>query len=105
VHVGQTGVGQKRLGLARAGARSADEHDVLVEVTAQLTSVFGRQIQRDVAGARDVHRPKLGSGAHVKYSWDVAGVESIAQGSDVEAGGHGADGGLCHNTPCMSCVG
>ncbi|HEY5472363.1 MAG TPA: hypothetical protein VIK32_04135 [Candidatus Limnocylindrales bacterium] len=44
-------------------------------MTTQLTSVFAQQIQRDVVGARDVHPPELGRGAHVKHSWEVAGVE------------------------------
>jgi hypothetical protein len=81
-----------------------------LEVTTQLTSVFAQQIQRDVVGAGDVHRPELGRGAHVQHSWDVAGfevagVEPVAQGGDVKAGGYGADGGLCHETSLMWCVG
>ena len=63
---GQADLGEGLLGLRGAGAGAADEHDVLVEVAAQLRTVLAQGVQRHVVGPRDVGGLELRRGADVE---------------------------------------
>ncbi len=66
MHVGQTGVAQRLLGLRGALTGAAHQHDVVVEVLDDLVAVLAQQIQRNVVGPGDVRGLELARGSDVE---------------------------------------
>ena len=79
VHVGQTRVAQRLLGLHGALTRATHQHDVVVEVLDDLVAVLTQQIQRNVVGPGDVGGLELARGSDVENPRRRSRTKALAE--------------------------